>query len=197
MTTIGFAQSMVDELGLRPAAFIDRDGVINEERNYVHRVDDFVILPGVPEALRRFRDAGYVLVVVTNQAGIGRGMYSEADFHELTRHMQARLAEYDASVDAVYFCPHHPTAGVGAYRTNCNCRKPHPGMLLDAQRDWPIDMTRSVLVGDKLSDVQAGLAAGVGRCVLVRSGHELGPDESAAGVPVYDDLLAAAVALTS
>jgi len=188
---------MVDPLGLRPAAFIDRDGVINEERNYVHRIDEFVILPGVPEALRRLREAGYLLVVVTNQAGIGRGMYTEADFHELTRHMQAQLAEQGAAVDAVYFCPHHPSAGVGPYRVDCSCRKPHPGMLLDAQRDWPIDMQRSLLVGDKISDIQAGQAAGVGRCALVRSGHDLGPDEAASGVPVYDDLLAAAVALTS
>lgn len=188
---------MLEPQALHPAAFIDRDGVINEERNYVHRPEDFVILPGVPQALQRLRQAGYVLVVVTNQAGIGRGMYTEADFEALTAHMRAQLQQQGADVDAVYFCPHHPTAGVGAYRTECSCRKPEPGMLLTAQAQWGIDMARSVLIGDKLSDVQAGQAAGVGRCVLVQSGHELGAEERAAGVPVHQDLWAAAVALTS
>lgn len=188
---------MAESTQLRPAAFIDRDGVINEERNYVHQPAEFVILPGVAEGLRRLREAGHLLVVVTNQAGIGRGKYTETDFHALTAHMQDQLSLQGAQVDAVYFCPHHPSAGVGLYRTECDCRKPHPGMLMAARREWGIDLGRSLLVGDKLSDIQAGQAAGVGRCVLVRSGHALGAEELAAGVPVYDDLLAAALALTA
>lgn len=187
---------MVDTL-LRPAAFIDRDGVINEERNYVHKVDDFVFLPGVFEGIQRLKRAGYLLVVVTNQAGIGRGYYTESDFHQLTEYMCRILAERGAGVDGVYFCPHHPEAGEGEYRLNCNCRKPQPGLLLQAAAELKIDLARSVLIGDKLSDVQAGVAAGLEQCVLVRSGHKLGPDEVSVGIPIYSDLLAAANALTN
>jgi D-glycero-D-manno-heptose 1,7-bisphosphate phosphatase len=153
------------------AAFIDRDGVINEELDYVHRIDDFHILPGVVDGLRLLRQHGFELVVVTNQAGIGRGLYTEADYQQLNAHMQAQFASAGAPLAAVYHCPHHPTAATGRYRIECNCRKPRPGMLLRAAQDLNLDLSRSVIVGDKQSDLEAGRAAGVQACVLVESGH--------------------------
>ena len=164
-----------DELALTPVtgscAFIDRDGVINEELDYVHRIEDFHLLPGVIDGLRLLREHGFALVVVTNQAGIARGLYTEADYQALTAHMKALLEAQGAPLAGVYHCPHHPTAGVGAYRIDCSCRKPRPGMLLQAAQDLGLDLSRSVIVGDKHSDLQAGRAAGLSACVLVESGH--------------------------
>lgn len=151
----------------RAAAFLDRDGVINEERNYVYRIEDFQFLPGALEACRRFVEAGYLLVIVTNQAGIARGYYDTADFESLTRWMEARFAEAGAPLSGVYHCPHHPDAKLSSLRMACDCRKPAPGLILQAQRQLGIDLRRSFLVGDKLSDIEAGRAAGVGRCFLV------------------------------
>jgi len=153
------------------SAFIDRDGVINAEVDYVHRIEDFYLLPGVVEGLRLLHEVGYALVVVTNQAGIGRGLYTEADYQALTAHMKALLDTAGAPMAAVYHCPHHPTAGLGAYRIDCDCRKPRPGMLLQAARDLGLDLASSVIVGDKQSDLEAGRAAGLAACVLVESGH--------------------------
>jgi D-glycero-D-manno-heptose 1,7-bisphosphate phosphatase len=177
---------------LRPAAFVDRDGVINEERDYVWRVEDFHLLPGAVAGLRQLQAAGFALVVVTNQAGIGRGFYTEADFQALSAHMRHRLAAEGVVLDGVYRCPHHPTAGLGDYRRACECRKPRPGLLLQAAADLGLDPARSVLVGDKLSDIQAGRAAGLARCVLVTSGHAVTPGDRAAADAVCDGLEAAA-----
>lgn len=153
----------------RPAAFLDRDGVINEERNYVYRIEDFHFLPGTLQACRRFVEAGYLLVIVTNQAGIARGYYDTAAFETLTRWMEARFAEAGAPLAGVYHCPHHPDAKIDRLRLRCDCRKPAPGLIFQAQRDLGIDLPRSFLVGDKVSDLEAGRAAGLGRCYLVTS----------------------------
>lgn len=177
---------------LRPAAFIDRDGVINEERDYVHRIEDFHVLPGVVEGLRRLQDAGFSLVVVTNQAGIGRGLYGEAEFQALTAHMRAIFTEAGVQLAGVYHCPHHPSAGVGAYKADCNCRKPHPGMLLQAARELALDLPASFIVGDKDSDLEAGRAAGVRHTVLVESGHVPSAKARALADHVAADLRAAA-----
>ena len=117
------------------AAFLDRDGVINIDRAYVHKIEDFDWVPGALEAARALSDAGYLIVVVTNQSGIGRGYYGEADFARLTDWMKARFAEAGAPLAGVYFCPHHPEKANPPYRTDCLCRKPHPGMLLKAAAD--------------------------------------------------------------
>jgi len=156
------------------AAFIDRDGVINEERGYVHRPEDFRLLPGTVQGLRRLQHDGWALVVVTNQAGIARGLYDEADYQRLTVHMKRMLASEGVALDAVYHCPHHPTAGKGALRIDCECRKPRPGMLKRAASELGVDLRASVLIGDKDSDLEAGRAAGVALCVLVESGHPPG-----------------------
>jgi D-glycero-D-manno-heptose 1,7-bisphosphate phosphatase len=152
-------------------AFIDRDGVINQELDYVHRIEDFHLLPSVVDGLRLLSRHGFGLVVVTNQAGIGRGLYTEADYQALTTHMKALLLAAGTPLSAVYHCPHHPSAGIGPYRVSCGCRKPRPGMLLQAARDLGVDLAHSVIVGDKLSDLEAGRAAGLAACVLVESGH--------------------------
>lgn len=177
----------------RPAAvFLDRDGVLNRESGYVHRIEDFHLLPGVPDALRRLNAAGYGLVVITNQAGIARGLYGPADFERLTRYMLEILRADGVTIDAVYHCPHHPTEGVGRYRISCQCRKPAPGMLLSASADLGIDLAASALVGDKASDIEAGRQAGVGRCVLVGSGHAVSAADRAAADAFATDLPGAA-----
>jgi D-glycero-D-manno-heptose 1,7-bisphosphate phosphatase len=174
----------------RKAAFIDRDGVINEERAFVHRIEDFVFLPGAVEALRLLEEAGYLLVVITNQSGIARGLYPESDYLALTGHMREQLAAAGVSLDAVEYCPHLPAAPMERYRVNCDCRKPKPGMLIRAIQALDIDAAASFIVGDRLSDVQAGRAAGVGRSFLVRTGYPLPEEAMAAANAVYDDLLA-------
>lgn len=185
-------------MSARPkAAFIDRDGVINVERHYVHRIEDFELLPGVAQGLRRLREAGYQLVVVTNQAGIARGYYDEAALHTLHAHMRQLLADQGVTLDAIYFCPHHPQGQVAALAVECDCRKPAPGMLLQAARDLDLDLAASVLVGDKLSDIQAGQRAGVGRTAVVDSGHRVEADAAALADVRAPDLLHAAIALTS
>jgi D-glycero-D-manno-heptose 1,7-bisphosphate phosphatase len=179
------------------AAFIDRDGVINEDRNYVHRIEDFVLLPGVVEGLKLLSKAEYRLIVVTNQAGIARGYYDQAAMDRLHDHLRAQLAEDGVALDAIYFCPHHPQGKVHAFTIECDCRKPAPGMLLQAARDFDLDLATSLLIGDKLSDVQAGKRAGVRWTVIVKSGHHVEPIALVEADVVATDLLAAARALTS
>lgn len=176
----------------RPAAFVDRDGVINEELGHVHRIEDFRLLPNAIAGLRTLREAGYRLVVVTNQAGIARGLYDEDAYRTLTGHMVAVLREAGIELDGVYHCPHHPTAGRGALRTDCACRKPAPGMLLRARDELGLDLGRSVIVGDKRSDLEAGRSAGVGLALLVESGHAVTAADRAAADRVCADLLDAA-----
>ena len=152
----------------RTALFLDRDGVINVDRGYVCTPERTEFIGGIFELCSAARRAGHMLVVVTNQAGIGRGYYTEQQFLEYMGWMRAIFGQHGAPLDAVYYCPHHRTEGVGEYRRECDCRKPAPGMLLHAQRDLCLDLGRSVLVGDKESDVAAGHAAGVGYCVQIK-----------------------------
>lgn len=175
-------------MGKTPALFLDRDGVINREKDYVHRKEDFEFIDGVFAACRKARALGYKIVVITNQAGIARGFYSEADFHALTDWMLECLSRQGAVIDGVYFCPHHPTAGVGEYLKQCDCRKPEPGLILQAAREFDLDLEASVIVGDKLSDIAAGINAGVGVHILVRSGHPLDEQSRANGIHVAQDL---------
>lgn len=156
----------------RRALFLDRDGVVNEERDYVHRAEDVHFTEGVFDVCRAFQGAGYLIVFITNQSGIGRGYYTEEDFQRLNEWMKGEFAGRGVTVDGIYFCPHHPEEGVGRYRTYCQCRKPAPGMLLEASDDLDIDLEGSVLVGDKESDIEAGLRAGVGRNYLFRTNSQ-------------------------
>ena len=175
----------------RPALFLDRDGVINVDRDYVHRSEDVEFIDGIFELVALANGAGYVVAVVTNQAGIGRGYYSEADFHRLMEWMRARFAQRGARIDAIYFCPYHPEHGVGAYKRESEFRKPGPGMLLQAAKEHDIDLSASIMIGDKPSDMQAGAAAGVGSLLL------LGDAPADAGVLRIARLADAAVYLRS
>ncbi|MEW5878935.1 MAG: D-glycero-beta-D-manno-heptose 1,7-bisphosphate 7-phosphatase [Pseudomonadota bacterium] len=165
----------------RRAAFLDRDGVINVDLGYVVRQEDFHFVPGTLEAARVLADRGFALVVITNQSGIARGLYSVDDFQRLTRWMRERFAEAGAPLAGVYFCPHHPTEGQGQYRVNCTCRKPAPGMLLAAAHELGLDLARSVLFGDRRSDLEAAHAAGVPHRVLLGTDGRLDPDDEEDG----------------
>ena len=147
---------------LRPALFLDRDGVLNEDQGYVHRWTDFRWIPGAREAVAAFNRAGWLVIIVTNQSGVGRGFYSEDDVHALHAKMSEDLAKVGGHIDAFYYAPDHPEAPVDAYRhPDPPDRKPNPGMILRALREWPIDKAESMLVGDKPSDLEAALRAGV------------------------------------
>lgn len=155
------------QAGRRPAAFLDRDGVINVDRGYVFRREDFEFVPGVLEGACRLVELGHALVVITNQSGIGRGLYSERDFLALTGWMEGEFAAAGAPLAGVYYCPHHPSEATGAYRIDCACRKPAPGMLLRAASELSLDLGASVLFGDRASDLMAAKAAGVPRRILL------------------------------
>jgi D-glycero-D-manno-heptose 1,7-bisphosphate phosphatase len=144
------------------ALFLDRDGVINVDHGHVFTQDQFEFVDGIIDVCRCATDLGYVIFVVTNQAGIGRGYYSEREFLELTEWMCGVFRDHGAPIRKVYYCPFHPEHGVGIYKADSTCRKPGPGMILQAATEFNIDLKRSVLVGDKESDIQAGIAAGVG-----------------------------------
>ena len=159
----------------RPAAFLDRDGVINLDRGYVYRRKNFEFVPGVLRGATELHQLGYLLVVVTNQSGIGRGFYTEHDFAALTEWMKAEFDRSGAPLAAVYFCPHHPTEAFGAYLRSCECRKPAPGMLTAAARDLDIDLTTSVLFGDSESDLEAAHAAGIQLRVLLGTDGRIVP----------------------
>jgi D-glycero-D-manno-heptose 1,7-bisphosphate phosphatase len=173
--------------GGRRAVFLDRDGTLIQERHYLADPEGVRLIAGCPDALRRLRDAGYLVVVVTNQSGIDRGIYTLDDYHAVAARLSEALAREGALPDATYFCPHHPD-GSGP----CDCRKPATGMYRRAAADLGIDLRASWYVGDKITDVEPALTLG-GRGILVRSGY--GSDmehEVPAGVAVVDDVGAAA-----
>ena len=153
---------------MSPAAFLDRDGVINVDHGYVSAWEQFEFLPGVPRAMRQLQDAGYRLIVVSNQSGIGRGLYTEADLNRLNEQISDHLKQtVGVDIAGFYHCPHHPTEARGVFLTQCDCRKPAAGMIIRAVREHGIDVEASLLVGDKRSDIEAGRAAGVARLFQV------------------------------
>lgn len=146
----------------RPAVFLDRDNTLNVDLGYTHRPEDLVWTPGAVEAIRAINDAGWLALVVTNQSGVARGLYAEDQVRLFHAHIQAQLAQAGAHIDGFYHCPFHAEATLEAYRhADHPSRKPNPGMLLEALRDWPVDASRSVMIGDQDSDVEAAAAAGV------------------------------------
>ena len=182
------------EKPVQRAVFLDRDGTINVEKDYLHRIEDFEFIPGAIEAIQHLREAGFLIVVVTNQSGIARGYFTEDDVDRLHAHLQQELARHGTGIDAFYLCPHHPNYGTGEGGIDCDCRKGKPGMLLQAAKDWNIDLSASIMIGDKRADLEAGRAAGC-YTILVRTGYgdeelQKGGEEMADAVA--DDLSAAA-----
>lgn len=142
---------------MRKAAFFDRDGTINVNTGHLYEPEKLQFVPGAPELIRDYKEQGYLIIVATNQAGIAKGYYSEAQMHRLHEHMNFRLLnEYGTCIDHFYFCPHHPD-----YTGPCDCRKPETGMLRRAVEEHQIDCSRSVLFGDKPSDIQCGEKVGI------------------------------------
>jgi D-glycero-D-manno-heptose 1,7-bisphosphate phosphatase len=172
----------------KPAVFLDRDGVINVDRGYVHKRDDFEYIDGVFNAVKKCKDMGYLLVLVTNQSGIARGMFTEEQFETLTEWMDWNFAENDIDFDGIYYCPHHPEATVEQYKEVCDCRKPNPGMFISAQTFLDIDMENSVMIGDKKEDMMAAQAAGVGTRILVRTGKPVTEEGEALATTVLDSI---------
>ncbi len=144
--------------------FLDRDGVINKEVGYLYKIEDFAFIQGVFKACKYFQDLGYKLIIITNQSGIARGYYSEEDFHTMTKWMIEQFNAQNIDILDVFFCPHGPDS-------TCQCRKPRPGMLLEAQDKYNIDIKNSWMIGDKEADVGAANAAGIDNTILVKSGH--------------------------
>ena len=166
---------------MNKAVLFDRDGTLIEAVHYLNDPDKVVLQAGVVGALQSLRAAGYLLIVVTNQSGIGRGLIAQNDYEAVQERMLRLLAAHDIAIAAVYHCPHHPTEATGAYRRACDCRKPGTGMLEAAIRDHQLERSASFIVGDSVSDVQAGQGAGL-RTILVRTGHGAATIEEAASI---------------
>jgi len=155
----------------KKALFLDRDGVINKDYGYVHTIDKFHFMDGIFSLARLASEKGYLIFVVTNQSGIGRGYYSESQFHLLTSWMSERFQEEGAIISKVYFSPYHPKHGIGKYKKDDFSRKPNPGMLLDAINDFDLDPRLCIFIGDSETDINAGLAANIGRNILFSSSN--------------------------
>ncbi|WP_244968407.1 D-glycero-beta-D-manno-heptose 1,7-bisphosphate 7-phosphatase [Rosenbergiella australiborealis] len=173
---------------MKPAIFLDRDGTINLDHGYVHTSDDFQFIDGVIDAMIELKKMGYLLVLITNQSGIARGLFTEEQFMHLTEWMDWSLADRGVDLDGIYFCPHHPQAAVETYRQDCECRKPKSGMFLDAKAEFDIDMSASYMIGDKKEDMLAALAAGVGHKILVRTGKEVTQESESVADGVINSL---------
>lgn len=162
------AQTLLeDKTATRHALFLDRDGVINEEMNYVHEIRTTFFVPGIFELCTRAQKNKFLLMVLTNQAGIARGLYAESEFMHYTAWVHEEFARRGIILAATFACPHHPSKGLGAYLRDCTCRKPNPGMFMAAAARYDIDLGLSAMIGDKPSDMAAARAAGVGQTYLV------------------------------
>jgi len=146
---------------MKKALFLDRDGIINVEKNYLYKQEDFEFIEGIFALCAYYQKKGYVIVVVTNQSGIDRGYYTQEDFEKLTQWMLEAFKKYNIKIDKVYYCPHHPDIS-----GECSCRKPKPGMLLDAAKEFDIDLQNSLMVGDKESDIEAAIQSGISQTYL-------------------------------
>ncbi len=156
--------------GGRPAVFLDRDGTLNEEVEFLRTPGELVLIPGAAAAVRALNDLGIATCVISNQSGVARGFLSEADLVPIHNELQRRLGLEGARLDRIYYCPHHPEAGLPPYNIVCDCRKPATGMLTRGERELGLDLSRSFVVGDRLVDIRAGKAVGAGT-VLVLTGY--------------------------
>ncbi|DAB37398.1 MAG: D,D-heptose 1,7-bisphosphate phosphatase [Sulfuricurvum sp. RIFOXYD2_FULL_44_160] len=149
---------------MNKALFLDRDGVVNVEKNYLHKIEDFELMEGIVDVCRTYAEQGYLIIIVTNQSGISRGYYTEEDFAHLSRWMVEHFKAFGITISHIYHCPHHESID-GA----CECRKPSPGMFLEARKEYDLDMEHSVMIGDNERDIEASLKAGVGKNILLTS----------------------------
>jgi D,D-heptose 1,7-bisphosphate phosphatase len=179
---------------VKPAVFLDRDGTVLEEANYLDSFDRLVYLPYSVDAVRLLNRAGFAVVIVTNQSGIGRGMYKEQFVLDTHQKIEQRFADGGARIDGFYYCPHHPEAVVSKYKQTCDCRKPAPGMLRQAAADLDLDLSQSFMVGDRWSDIGVANAVGA-RGILVRTGYgkvaEAAPKPNVRPDLVTDNLMSA------
>lgn len=152
------------------AVFLDRDGCVNVEDHYIRHIDQFRLYPDTLPSLKKLRDAGFKIVIITNQSGVARGYFSEELVHEVHNLLHEWVAEANIHIDRVEYCPHHPDGSVERYAIDCDCRKPRPGMVLRAARELSIDLSRSYIVGDKISDIALGPVVGA-KSILVRTGY--------------------------
>jgi D-glycero-D-manno-heptose 1,7-bisphosphate phosphatase len=180
---------------MKKTLFLDRDGVVNVDHGYTYEPDKFEFIDGVFEACHQFQAAGYEIVIITNQSGIGRGYYTEQDFQHLMKWMCEQFKQHNVRILDVFFCPHHPEKALPEYKLDCDCRKPKPGMLLQAIEKYDIDPKMSIMVGDKKSDMQAAVAAGIGQKYLVLSGQTLSEAELHSADTVFDSITELAEAL--
>ena len=146
---------------MNKALFLDRDGTINIDRDYVYKTEDFILIEGVCDIIKRYMQEGYLVIVVTNQSGVGRGLFSEDDVKKLHNYADILLSTHGVKIDKWYYCPHHPVYGIRKYKKNCNCRKPQTGMIEKAVEDFNIDVKNSLLVGDKEDDIKCGEKMGI------------------------------------
>lgn len=159
------------------ALFLDRDGVINIDHGYTHKIEDFTFTDGIFDLCKKAQRLGYIIIVITNQAGIGRGYYTEEQFHILTNWMEGQFKNRGIAITKTYFCPYHPTAGIGKYKFDSPDRKPNPGMILKACQQHSIDPGKSILIGDNISDIQAASSANIPtRILLTTSSSTPQPD---------------------
>lgn len=178
--------------------FLDRDGTINKEVNYLHRPSDLVLLPGVVSSLKKLKKHGFKLVVITNQAGVARGYYKEEDVIKLHEYLNQLLIKEDAGIDHFFYCPHHPVHGIGKYKKACTCRKPETGMFQMAEAFFKVDKAHSYMIGDKRLDTEAGRRYGV-NTVLVGTGYgketyrDLTEEEKKTAFDVYKETMEEAV----
>ena len=149
---------------MRKALFLDRDGVVNVEKKYVHRIEDFEFIKGIFDLCLQFQNANYLIFIVTNQAGISRGLYTEADYQDLTSWMLSEFEKRGLHITRVYHCPHHPD-----FSGSCDCRKPNPGMILKAKHEFNLDLGKSILLGDKQSDIEAGIRANISTNIFFKN----------------------------
>jgi len=176
---------------MRPAVFLDRDGTLLEEGNYVSDIRNVVFFPYTVDAVRLLNQAGFAVVVITNQSGIARGIVQESFLAEAHAFIDKRLAEGGARIDGYYYCPHHPEGSIAEFTRECDCRKPKPGQLRQAAADLDLDLSRSFVVGDRWSDVDTAAAVG-GRGVLVRTGYGMqAAQQSRPSAVIVDNLIAA------
>lgn len=170
------------------AIFLDRDGVINIDKGYVHKIEDFKFYPGVFEALKKLQDADYKLLIVTNQSGIALDYYTEEDFFRLTDYMLSEFSKRGIKIDKVYYCPHHENGTNPKYTMKCDCRKPESGMIKQGIEEFNIDPSKSFLVGDKENDIKAAHKEGI-KAILVKTGHGMKYVDNTEADYIAEDLL--------